>query len=76
MTTIPAYQSGLSGIQTGLQNLNKNSATIASTEVFQTDADIITPLTDLMKNEQQVEVSAKILEASDAMLGSILDIKV
>jgi hypothetical protein len=77
MNTIPpAYQSGLSGIQTGLQNLNKNSATLASTDAFKADADAVTPLTELMKSEQQVETSAKILEASNAMMGSILDIKV
>lgn len=77
MNTIPpAYQSGLSGIQTGLQNLNKNSATLASTDALKADADAVTPLTELMKSEQQVETSAKILEASNAMMGSILDIKV
>ena len=74
MNSIPAYQSGLSGINSGLQSLNKSAATIASAGT--TGADVTAPLVDMMSSKQQVQASAKILEANNSMIGSILDITV
>ena len=76
MSTIPAYQSGLSGINSGLQSLNKNAATIASADAIESGTDITTPLVNMISDKQQVQASAKILETSNDMIGSILDIKV
>lgn len=76
MTTIPAFQSALNGIHTGLQSMNKHAAEIASTEVIESGADITTPLVNMISDEQQVLASTKVLEAHNAMIGSILDIKV
>ena len=76
MSTIPAFQSGLSGINSGLQSLNKNAATIASAGAMESGSDITTPLVNMISDKQQVQASAKILETSNDMIGSILDIKV
>jgi flagellar hook-associated protein FlgK len=73
MSTIPALQSALTGVQTGMQSLNNNSAKIANA---QSNGDITEPLVNLLQDEQQVKASAKVLEATNSMLGSILDIKV
>jgi len=76
MATIPPIQSGLSGVQSGLQNINRDTATIASASTLQSSGNITEPLVNLINDKQQVQASAKIIEASNAMLGSILDIKV
>lgn len=76
MSTIPAFQSGLNGINTGLQKLNRNASDIASADVIQSGTDVTHPLVDMISNKQQVQASAKVIETSNAMLGSILDIKV
>ncbi|OUR64232.1 hypothetical protein A9Q79_07265 [Methylophaga sp. 42_25_T18] len=76
MTTIPAFQSALNGIQSGLQSLNKHAAEIASADVIESGADVTTPLVNMISDEQQVLASTKVLEAHNAMIGSILDIKV
>ncbi len=76
MTTIPAFQSALNGINSGLQSLNKNAAEIASTDVIESGADVTIPLVNILSDEQQVLASTKVLEAHNAMVGSILDIKV
>ena len=76
MTTIPAFQSGLNGIHKGLQSLDNNAAKIASAETFQSGADVTEPLVNMISDKLQVQASAKIIETSNAMLGSILDIKV
>lgn len=56
--------------------MNKHAAEIASTEVIESGADITTPLVNMISDEQQVLASTKVLEAHNAMIGSILDIKV
>ncbi len=76
MTTISAYQSAISGIQNGLQSLNQNVAKIASTNSIESISDLTEPLVGILSDKQQVEASAKVIEASNSMLGTILDIKV
>ncbi|MDH5357236.1 MAG: hypothetical protein OEY48_03650 [Gammaproteobacteria bacterium] len=75
MSTISAYQAGLAGIQSGIQGLNNNAAKIASTESLQFDADISQPMIHMISNKHQVQASAKVIETSNEMLGTILDIK-
>jgi len=76
MSTIPALQSGISGIQSGIQSLNRNATKIASNETIQSGADLNEPLVNMLLDKQQVQASAKVLETSSSMIGSILDIKV
>ncbi|MFT7413548.1 MAG: hypothetical protein ACI9FO_000196 [Methylophagaceae bacterium] len=73
MNTIPAFQSALTGIQTGMQSLNQNATKIANTDA---GGDLTEPLVNMMSDKLQVEASSKVIEASNAMLGSILDITV
>jgi len=71
MSTIPALQSGISGIQSGMQSLNRNASKIANSG----GSDLTEPLVNMMLDKQQVEASAKVVETSSSMIGSILDIK-
>ena len=76
MSTLPAIQSAIAGVQSGLQSINNNSAKIANASSPASNGDITEPLVNLLRDEQQVKASAKVIEAADSMLGSILDIKV
>jgi flagellar hook protein FlgE len=76
MDTISAFQSGVSGIQTGMQSLNQNAAKIANADTLQSAGDLTEPLLNMIKDEQQIQASSKVIEASNEMLGSILDITV
>lgn len=76
MSTIPAFQSGLSGIQAGMQSLNRNAAKIANAETLQSGGDLTEPLVNMIRDEHQVKASAKVIEASSTMMGTLLDIKV
>lgn len=74
MTTIPAFQSGLAGIQTGMQSLHNNSAKIASADTLRSSDDLTEPLVNMIRDKQQVQSSAKVISASNSMIGSIIDI--
>lgn len=76
MSTISAFQSGVSGIQSGMQSLNQNAAKIANTNTIQSAGDYTEPLVNMISDKHQVMASSKVVEASDAMLGTILDISV
>jgi hypothetical protein len=75
MSTIPAFQSGLSGIQSGLQQLNKNAADIASLSQPDSDVNLTGTLVSNLSAQQQVEASLKVIEVSNATVGTLLDIK-
>jgi len=76
MSTISAFQSGLAGVQSGLQQLNKNSADIARANQPDADVDITSALVSNLSAEQQIEASLKVIEASNATVGTLLDIEV
>lgn len=76
MTTIPAFQSGLNGVTSGLEKLNQNSATIASATTTESGQDVTAALVDMISNKQQIEASAKVIEASSDTIGTLLDITV
>lgn len=73
MSTIPAFQSALTGIQTGMLSLNQNSIKIANA---QSSGDLTEPLVNMMIDKLQVQASSKVIEASSDMIGSLLDITV
>lgn len=73
MSTIPAFQSAQTGIQTGMQSLNQNATKIA---YAQSTGDLTEPLVNMISDKLQVQASSKVIEASNAMIGSILDITV
>ncbi len=74
MSTIPAFQSGLAGIQSGLEQLNKNAATIASKDAIESGTDLTSALVSNLSAELQIKASAKVLETSFDTIGTIIDI--
>jgi hypothetical protein len=76
MSTVPAFQSGLAGVQSGLQQLNKNAADIARAGQPDSDVDLTSALVSNLSAQQQVEASVKVIEASNATVGTLLDIQV
>jgi len=75
MSTIPAFQSGLSGVQSGLQQLNKNAADIASLNSPESTVNLTTTLVSNLSAQQQVEAALKVIETSNETVGTLLDIK-
>ncbi len=76
MGSISAFQSGLTGIQTGINNLNKNTAAIASGNSDETSGHLTESLIDLSANKQQVDASAKVIATANETIGTLLDITV
>lgn len=76
MSAIPVFQSGLAGLQSGLQQLNQNAADIASLGQPDSDVDLTSTLVSNLSAQQQVEAAVKIIEVSNATLGTLLDIEV
>lgn len=67
-------QSGLTGIQRGMQQVTDAASNIATSVIDIDAADLATNMVDLKMGEQQVEASAKILKVDDQLRGTILDI--
>ena len=67
----------LSGIQQGLNKLQKNVGQIVTATSSETGSDqsLLAAVADLKANEMQVSASMKVLSVSDKLIGSILDIK-
>ncbi len=67
----------LKGIQNGMNELQKNADEIAGK--FTMEGESIKPLkeslVELKANVQQVEASTKILQVSEEMIGTLLDIR-
>jgi len=81
MSSIPAFDSGLQSIQKGMNGLNKNAHEIANTKSGATTNanpgvnDVTEPLIDMKMNKLQVEMGAKVIQASSDMMGTLIDIK-
>lgn len=78
-------QTGLSGMQTAYQAMAQSATEIARFNVRTSDAGAETnaevtgfaqPLIELRLNQTFFDASAKVVSASDAMVGSLLDITV
>ncbi len=76
MSIISAFQSGVYGIEQGLERINKDATIIARPQSLVSADSVTTPLVDMIAAKQHVEASAKVLETSATLLGRILDIKV
>ena len=70
-----ATQAGMRGIQNGMEGLRENAAELASARQMDGSAarDISKPLVEQTQNVQQVEASAKVLRASDEMIGRLIN---
>ena len=69
-------QTGLVGIERGLEDFNANAATIASASQAQSNnpTDLAKPLVVMAMDEAQVAASAKAVKTSDQVLGTLLDV--
>ncbi len=75
MSSVSALGSALQGIQTGLRNLDRDAAQIASAAQFTNEsaADLAEPLVNLTLDRLQVQLSAKVMKAVDQTIGTLLD---
>ena len=73
---LPSINTGLSGINTGLDNIKRDAHDIASTltKGKEDTADLAKSLIDLNQDRSQVEASVKVVQAVDEVLGTLLDI--
>ena len=75
--TTSLLDTALTGIQNGMNELQKNASEIASKSTMEGEntQPLIESLVELKANVQQVEASAKVLQVSDEMIGTLLDIQ-
>lgn len=79
-----ALSAGLAGIQQGQQKVTQAAQEVASANTERPvqpnqaaqQTDLAKSLLDEKQGQRQVEASAKVVEASDQMIGSLVDIKV
>lgn len=76
MSTIPAFQSGVQAVQSGLQQLNKNANDIARLNQPGNDVNLASTLVSNLSAEQQITAAAKVIETSHDTIGTLLDITV
>lgn len=72
------FDSGLTGIRNGLDGLQKTASQIASKETMQGDDnthELAESMVDLKVNSNQVAASAQVVQVTDDMIGTLLDIK-
>lgn len=75
MNNISAFQSGIAGVQNGIQGAAQNVSQIARADQLSTEQ-LTQALVQLDANRQQVEAAAKVIQTSNDMIGSLLDITV
>lgn len=78
MSSITAINQGISAIQAGMSGLRADASAIASATQQGSAAstqDLTRPLINLKQDELQVAAGAKVIEAADKTLGSLLDVK-
>ncbi|WP_428242810.1 hypothetical protein [Gynuella sp.] len=67
---------GVAGIQTGLANAEQAGQKIAEANIPEKPVNVEEALSDLTSAQNQVQASAKVVEAGSQTIGSIVDIKV
>jgi hypothetical protein len=67
----------LTGIQNGMNELQKNAGEIAGISTIEGESTkpLMESLVELKANVQQVEASTKVLQVSDEMIGTLIDIR-
>ena len=68
---------GISGINSGLENLRNDAEKIAQATAkgSEDSTDLTQALVDLNSDRRQIEASVKVVQAVDEVLGTLLDIK-
>ena len=75
MNTISGFPNALAGIHQGINRLQQDAQVIASSGEINSvaDTDVTEAIVDLKTSSHQVEVSAKVISAQNAMLGTLFD---
>lgn len=77
---VSILQTGLIGVQRGMQGLQKAAGEIASASHFNSESsekpakDIVESLIEAKVSSRQVEASVKAIQAGEEAIGSILDV--
>jgi len=69
-------QTGLEGIQRGLQGIEKSASEIAkigTSDNASGSASFVEPILELKLYERSIQASAKVVEVADEVLGTLLD---
>ncbi len=69
-----AFAAGLSSVQSGQQRVDQAGAEIASARSGASDA-LADHLVDLRRGQHEVEAGAKVIQAADETLGTLIDIR-
>jgi hypothetical protein len=74
-TSMP--DTALTGIQNGINELQKNAGEIAGISTIESESTkpLMESLVELKENVQQVAASTKVLQVSDEMIGTLIDIR-
>ena len=79
--SIPALNSGISGINQGLANMRRDASAIAQavtddtgTRNIERPADVASSLVNLKMDALQVQASGKVVESVSTIIGSLLDV--
>jgi hypothetical protein len=76
MAITPAGTSALTGIQRGMDGLQRSAGEIANAaHANGSGTGIAEPLVAQIQHASQVEASVRVLETENRMLGSLLDVK-
>ena len=76
MNVSSIQQTGLEGIQRGLQGIEKSAKEIAIGSVTDSASGVnsfVEPVMELKLYERSIEASAKVVEVADEVLGTLLD---
>lgn len=76
MNLSSVQQTGLEGIQRGLQGVEKSANEIVKAGKIDDaagSASFVEPIVDLKLYERSVEASAKVVQVADEVLGTLLD---
>lgn len=78
MAINPISDTALQGIQRGMRQLRRSAADIAGADQFTAKMptkDAVRALVELHQSSLQTSASVKAFETSDALIGSLLDVK-
>ena len=73
MSISGVLQTGVQGIQSGIQGMERAAGEIAQVSTSSGVNDMIEPVMDLKLYELSVEASAKVVQTADELLGTLLD---
>lgn len=71
-----AFSVGLASVQTGQRRVDQAGSDIANAGARTASSDALTDhLVDLRRGQHEVEAGAKVIQAADETLGTLLDIR-